>query len=289
MPRTRPSLRTGARTWRREAPSVRSSANSRMRWAIVIEKVLKMMKAPTNSEIPAKTSSAVLRKPRSSLISSDWRARLLLARAHDRLAPDRGAQRRAPAASGDVPGAGGDLDRREAPGHAEQALGDGQLDLDERRAAERVDAAERREADEPERRRPRSPCTTIVSPSSRSLRSAVALSIAASSGRARQPALLGLAGLEARTGESDARSSASSSRPGGRRRVEGHGLVLDAAPALCDTSARGARARAARRAAWQRAAVVVLQALARRDRRVDALVGLGEDPVERRLIVSVKT
>ena len=31
------------------APSVRSSPNSRVRWATVIEKVLKMMNAPTNS------------------------------------------------------------------------------------------------------------------------------------------------------------------------------------------------------------------------------------------------
>ena len=34
---------------RREAPSVRSSPNSRVRCATVIEKVLKMMKAPTTS------------------------------------------------------------------------------------------------------------------------------------------------------------------------------------------------------------------------------------------------
>ena len=33
----------------REAPSVRSSPNSRVRWATVIEKVLKMMNAPTTS------------------------------------------------------------------------------------------------------------------------------------------------------------------------------------------------------------------------------------------------
>ncbi len=37
-------------TCARVAPSVRSSPNSRVRWATVIEKVLKMMNAPTNSE-----------------------------------------------------------------------------------------------------------------------------------------------------------------------------------------------------------------------------------------------
>ncbi len=54
----------------RDAPSVRSMPNSRVRWATVIEKVLKIWNAPTNSEIPAKTSSAILRKPRSVLMSS---------------------------------------------------------------------------------------------------------------------------------------------------------------------------------------------------------------------------
>jgi hypothetical protein len=72
IPSTSPSLRTERRTWPREAPRVRSRANSRARWATVIEKVLKMMNAPTNREIPAKASRAVFRKPRSSRIPSDW-------------------------------------------------------------------------------------------------------------------------------------------------------------------------------------------------------------------------
>ena len=37
----------------RVAPSERSSANSRTRWATVIENVLKMMNAPTSSAAPA--------------------------------------------------------------------------------------------------------------------------------------------------------------------------------------------------------------------------------------------
>ena len=39
----------GGRIWRREAPSVRSIPNSVTRWATVIEKVLKIRKAPTKS------------------------------------------------------------------------------------------------------------------------------------------------------------------------------------------------------------------------------------------------
>ena len=40
----------------REAPSVRSVANSRVRWATVIERVLKITNAPTNSAMPPKPS-----------------------------------------------------------------------------------------------------------------------------------------------------------------------------------------------------------------------------------------
>ena len=46
-----------------------------MRWATVIEKVLKIRKAPTKTEMPAKISSAVVRKPKPSLMSADcWAA-----------------------------------------------------------------------------------------------------------------------------------------------------------------------------------------------------------------------
>ena len=43
---------------RRMAPMVRSIANSRMRWATVIEKVLKMTNAPTSTAAPANASNA---------------------------------------------------------------------------------------------------------------------------------------------------------------------------------------------------------------------------------------
>ncbi len=62
---------TEPRIWPLEAPRVRSIANSRTRWATVIEKVLKIRNAPTNSATPAKTSRAICRKLRLSRISLD--------------------------------------------------------------------------------------------------------------------------------------------------------------------------------------------------------------------------
>ncbi len=62
---------TVASTCRDEAPSVRNIPNSLVRWATVIEKVLKIRKAPTNTEIPAKTRSTVVRNPNPSLMSAD--------------------------------------------------------------------------------------------------------------------------------------------------------------------------------------------------------------------------
>ena len=64
---------TEARICFREAPSVLSIPNSRVRCATVIENVLKIWNAPTNSDTPAKTSSAILRKLRLSLMSFVWR------------------------------------------------------------------------------------------------------------------------------------------------------------------------------------------------------------------------
>ncbi len=68
-PTSAASTRTAISTWREEAPSVRSIANSRARWATVIENVLKIRKAPTKTAIPAKTNSAVLRNPNPSWMS----------------------------------------------------------------------------------------------------------------------------------------------------------------------------------------------------------------------------
>ena len=54
-PMTSDSRITEPRICRRDAPIVRSVANSRVRWATVIENVLKMTNAPTKSAMPAKT------------------------------------------------------------------------------------------------------------------------------------------------------------------------------------------------------------------------------------------
>ena len=66
MPMSTVSAITERRICPREAPSVRSSANSRVRWATVTENVLKIRKLPTSSATAANTSSAVRMKPRAS-------------------------------------------------------------------------------------------------------------------------------------------------------------------------------------------------------------------------------
>ena len=68
------SISTERKTWRRLAPTIRSRASSRVRWPTMIEKVLKMVKPPTNREMKAKTNSAV-EKNREGLVDG---ARLLV-------------------------------------------------------------------------------------------------------------------------------------------------------------------------------------------------------------------
>ena len=68
-PTTRPSSTTERSTWRREAPSVRSVANSRERWATVMESVLTITNAPTNSARKPKPSSRYVMNFRPSLVS----------------------------------------------------------------------------------------------------------------------------------------------------------------------------------------------------------------------------
>ncbi len=67
------STTTEPSIWRREAPSVRSIPNSRTRWATVIEKVLKITKAPTINAMAAKTPRKIGRKLSALWIWSDWR------------------------------------------------------------------------------------------------------------------------------------------------------------------------------------------------------------------------
>ncbi len=74
MPRKSASRIVPPRIWRRLAPSVRSMPNSRIRWATVIEKMLKIRKLPTSSATPPNTSSTTRKNERSSLMSCAWRA-----------------------------------------------------------------------------------------------------------------------------------------------------------------------------------------------------------------------
>ena len=71
VPTMTASASTERNTCRRLAPTIRSSASSRVRWPTVIENVLKMVKPPTNSEMKAKTSRAVEKKERAWLMSLD--------------------------------------------------------------------------------------------------------------------------------------------------------------------------------------------------------------------------
>jgi hypothetical protein len=54
------STSTEPSTWRRYAPTIRSRPSSRVRWATVIESVLKIVNAPTRIATPPKISSAIL-------------------------------------------------------------------------------------------------------------------------------------------------------------------------------------------------------------------------------------
>ena len=243
-----------------------------------------MMKAPTNSEMPAKASSAVVRKPRLSRMSRDC-----LAACCSPVRTVTDARQRPPScalsSSADGPGLRGRLDRVEAPGDAGDALGHGELDVDDRRPAEGLHALDLGEADDleaaPSASRPggRS-CRRACTP----LRSAVCASIATSSGaRGRRPCL-GDGRAEARVdrlGADEARRARR--RPATcpwRRRRRPRSKI---AP-----SADGDRRLALdlvedRRRQRRRRAAVVRDVLARRDGRVGALVRGDEDLVEGRV------
>ena len=70
-PMTSASSITDRKTCPRLAPTIRKRASSLVRWPTVMEKVFKMVKPPTNSEIRAKTSRAVEKKPSALLIALD--------------------------------------------------------------------------------------------------------------------------------------------------------------------------------------------------------------------------
>jgi hypothetical protein len=66
---TRDSASTPVTTCRLVAPTARRSATSRVRWAMTIEKVLKMMNEPTKRAMTANTSKNVLKKAMLSRMS----------------------------------------------------------------------------------------------------------------------------------------------------------------------------------------------------------------------------
>ena len=70
VPTTSDSITIEPSTWRREPPSVRIVANSRVRWAIVIESEFAITKLPTKSAMPAKASRKPWRKVMNSLVSA---------------------------------------------------------------------------------------------------------------------------------------------------------------------------------------------------------------------------
>ena len=118
-------------TCRRDAPIVRSVANSRVRWATVIEKVLKMTNAPTKSAIAAEREQEVAedRRELAHLV------RLLLRLRASRSRPRRRRAGRAAIAetrsSSETPSSRGDGDRVVLALAAEQLLRRGNREDDE--------------------------------------------------------------------------------------------------------------------------------------------------------------
>ena len=88
------SASTERNTCRRLAPTTRSKASSRVRWPTVIENVLKMVNAPTNREMKAKTSKAVEKN------ESAWSTALVFLLYHGLPGDDLGCSRQG---AGDVP------------------------------------------------------------------------------------------------------------------------------------------------------------------------------------------
>jgi hypothetical protein len=103
-------------------PSARSIANSRVRWATVIEKALKMMKAPTKTATPPKASSAGVQEGVDRLARLGGRVgRGLLAGLDDDVGGQRGAEAACQLLGGDA-GLRLDVDRRQPPLEAVPAL-----------------------------------------------------------------------------------------------------------------------------------------------------------------------
>ncbi len=182
VPITNASTTIENRTWRRDAPSVRSVASSRVRCAIVIDSVFAITNAPTKSAIAPNASRKYwrkLRKPFVSFVSCFACAWPVL---HLRVG---GQDRRISATScaGVTPGFACDADLVELPDSLEEPLRGRQVEHRERRAAEARRAAEVHDAGDRGCGSPaRLPETPIVSPTLKSFLRAVAWSIAISFG-----------------------------------------------------------------------------------------------------------
>ena len=101
-PITSPSSRTERMTCLREAPRVRSVAYSRVRWATVMDSVLKITNAPTSRAMKPKASrkSLIVRSPSLRLSASSFACALLSLTS--RFAPRSGLTARTTAA-GELP------------------------------------------------------------------------------------------------------------------------------------------------------------------------------------------
>ena len=149
-PMTAASTRIPPRTWRRVAPTARSSATSRRRWATSTLNVFQMTKEPTRTETPAKTSMIVVKIPIESCTACVPSLGHLLPR--QRLDPlgehlgDPVAQLRRR-----DPLLGHHVDLVDDPGLVEHLLGGGQVEAGEGGAQEAVGLPEADDPDQPER------------------------------------------------------------------------------------------------------------------------------------------
>ena len=139
-PIARPSVSTERLICRREAPSVRSVASSRMRWASVIDRVLKITNAPTPNAMNPKPSRKHLDELGVVLGGLGIGVGLLLTGLDLRGGRHHGSQVTHDVLRGDAL-ASGDEDRVELAALAQQRLRGGHVEDGDRRAADRVDRA----------------------------------------------------------------------------------------------------------------------------------------------------
>ena len=146
-PRASASIITEPSTWRRAAPTMRSIANSRVRWATVIESVLKIVNAPTRTATPPNTSRTVLMMPMNFFSPSSVKRSCAAAVWTWRSAPTAAATARADVGRGGA-GAARDEDRVVAALLVEQLLRGREVEHGGRGGAERLDRAEAGDADD---------------------------------------------------------------------------------------------------------------------------------------------